>query len=71
MIFCYTHRKCIILPSRRPPSPANGNKYRDLQPDVMERKTQDLGTHSFKWAISIKSLASEVREPMKEEAERL
>ena len=38
----------------------DGKKYRDPQPDIMQRKTLK---HSFpKWDVSIKSLPSELRE---------
>ena len=49
-------------------SAADGNKYRDPQPDNVQR---DLGKHSSKWDVSIKAHLSELREPQEEEAGRL
>ena len=56
MIFCCTQR------SKRLPLTADGNGYRDPQPDITER-VRDLGTSGPKWDVSIKSLHSELRKP--------
>ena len=47
-----------VQPSSKKPLPAaRGNKYRDPQPDIMQRMG-DLGAHSLKRNVSIKSLPS-------------
>ena len=52
---------CLLQPSSKRLSPvANGNKYRDPQPDITH---WDPCSHSSKWNVSIKSLSSEFREP--------
>ena len=62
MTFYYTHRSvlCSAIIRELPPT-ANGNKYRDPRPDIMQR-LRDLGTLWPKWDVSIKSLPSGFRE---------
>jgi hypothetical protein len=52
------------------PFAADRNKYRDPQPDIMQR-VKDLGTLSPKWDVIIKSLPSGLRDPSEEKTERM
>lgn len=55
---------------RKFPHAADGDKYRDPQPDIIQR-ARDLETFSSKWDISIKSLFSGSGNPAEEEAKRM
>ena len=57
---CYTHRSYQDLAqpsSEKLPPAADGNKYRDPQPDIMQR-VRDLGTLRPKRNVTISFLAS-------------
>lgn len=61
---CFTSWPDLCLaqpPSEKLPPVADGKKYRDPQPDHMQR-VRDLGTLSSKRDVSIKSLPSELKE---------
>lgn len=52
-----------ILSSEKHPPAAGGNKYRDPQTYVC--REWEIGTLYAKWEVSIKSLPSELREPLR------
>ena len=51
-------------------SEADGYKNRVVQPDGM-KKRRELGKVSPKWAISIRSLSSELREPRRRDVKNV
>lgn len=58
----HTHKPVPCLASsKKLPHAANGNRYREPQPDNTQR-ARDLGTLNPKQKVSIKSLTSELRE---------
>jgi hypothetical protein len=64
MIIWNTHRSvpCSAIINQKLASASNGNKYRDPQPNIMQRM-RDFGTLSPKGDAGIKSLHLGVGEP--------
>ena len=55
--------QCLVQPSSEKfPAAADGNKYGDPQPDIVQ-PVGDLGILSPKWDVSIKSLPLGLRKP--------
>lgn len=62
MAFWYSHRSLPCSAIIRELHPAtDGNKYKDLQPDIS--RVRDLETSSHKWNVSIKSFPLGLRRP--------
>lgn len=65
----YSHKSVSHLASsEKPPHAANGNKYRDPQPDILQRVRELV--ISPKWYVFIKSLPSELRDPKEKEEKK-
>lgn len=58
-MICYYAQRSVPLPG------GDRKKYRDSQPEVLQR-VRYFGIISYKLGVSIKSLLSTVREPVKE-----
>lgn len=61
-ILLYSDQSLVQPSSEKLPPATDGNKYRDPQPDYMQR-VKDLRTLSPKQNVSIKSFRLELREP--------
>lgn len=53
MTFCCTHTSVSYSVNIR--EATDGNRFRDPQPDIMQRE-KALGTHISEWVVSVKSL---------------